>query len=42
MTEYEVRVGARTQLPAADWQLVLDDPVHGVGRLVDGEERCAF
>jgi pyruvate carboxylase subunit B len=37
MTEYEARVAGNRQAPAAGWQLVLDDPTRGVGRLVDGQ-----
>ena len=37
MTDYEVRSGDRVITPAADWQLELHDPTHGVGRLTNGE-----
>ena len=37
MSEYEVSVAGAVRMPEEEWQLVLDDPAHGVGRLVDGE-----
>ena len=37
MTDYEVTVAGSTRAPADGWRLELDDPGHGVGRLVDGE-----
>ncbi|HEX2765776.1 MAG TPA: biotin/lipoyl-containing protein [Candidatus Limnocylindria bacterium] len=37
MRDYEVEVDGGRRRPADGWQLVLDDPDHGVGRLVNGE-----
>ena len=37
MSDYEVNVAGVRGEPTTGWDLVLDDPAHGVGRLVDGE-----
>lgn len=37
MSDYEVRVGDATAIPADGWRLELDDASHGVARLTDGE-----
>jgi pyruvate carboxylase subunit B len=34
MSDYEVEVGGAIRTPAEGWVLVVDDPAHGVGRLV--------
>lgn len=35
MTDYEVEVDGTRRRAADGWRLVLDDPTHGIGRLVD-------
>jgi biotin carboxyl carrier protein len=37
VTDYEVTLDGRPVPPATGWRLVLDDPAHGIGRLVNGE-----
>jgi pyruvate carboxylase subunit B len=37
MSDYEVTVGGVVGAPADGWRLVIDDPGHGIGRLVAGE-----
>jgi biotin carboxyl carrier protein len=38
VSDYEVTVDGRLAPPAPDWRLVIDDPGHGIGRLVNGEQ----
>lgn len=37
MTDFSVEVAGVARPLPDDWQLVLDDPAHGTGRLVNGE-----